>query len=225
MQSARIFFEKSGDAKFISHLDLMRCFSRALVRADIPLWYTEGFNPRPYMNFAMPLSLGMEGLAEILDIRVNDDNLKLSDIKDRLSKTMPPDIKIIDVKAPIKKAQLVAFSRYKIEICQDKVPSDKLCELIKTTLDDENLTISKVGKQGKRKVVKEIALTGHIKDVKIWSDNGDTVTVLLTLPSNPTFGINPSILITRVFELINIDPIYVHITRKYMLDENLDKFE
>lgn len=177
------------------------------------------------MNFAMPLSLGMEGMAEILDIRVSDDNLKFEDIKTRLSKTMPPDIKIIDVKEPVKKAQLVAFSRYKIEIAQEKVPSDRLCGLIKETLEDENLTISKVGKQGKRKVVKEIALTGHIKDVKIWSDNGNIVTVLVTLPSNPTFGVNPSILITRVLELIDVDPIFVHITRKYMLDENLDKFE
>ncbi len=224
MQNARIFFEKTGDAKYISHLDLMRCFSRALTRAEIPLWYTEGFNPRPYMNFAMPLSLFMEGLLEILDIRIEDDDMKLSEVKDRLNAVMPPDIKIVDVKEPVLKAQLVAFSRYKIEIRQDKMSSEAFNNAVFEKLSDENLTISKVGKQGKHKVVKEIALTGHIKDVKIWSDENEITTILVTLPSNPTFGVNPNILITRVFELLSVDPIYVHITRKTMLDENLEKF-
>ncbi|MBQ2499970.1 MAG: hypothetical protein II522_00675, partial [Clostridia bacterium] len=77
---------------------------------------------------------------------------------------------------------------------------------------------------GKQKVVKEITLTGHIKDVKIWSDDDKTTTVLLTLPSNPTFGINPNILITRVLELIPVEPVFVHITRKCMLDENFEIF-
>ena len=123
MQNARIFFEKRGDAKYISHLDLMRCFSRAISRAEIPLWYTEGFNPRPYMNFAMPLSLGMEGLSEILDIRLNEE-MSFDEVKSRLEKVMPPNIRIIDVKEPVKKAQLVAFSRYKIEIKQEQMPQE-----------------------------------------------------------------------------------------------------
>ena len=223
MQNVRLFFEKTGDAKYISHLDLMRCFARALKRAEIPLWYTEGFNPRPYMNFAMPLSLGMEGLSEILDIRINED-IKFSEIKERLSKTMPPDIKIVDVKEPVKKAQLVAFSRYKIEIKQDALSQKDFNDVVLKTLLDENLTISKVGKQGKQKVVKEITLTGHIKDVKIWDDTNGITTILMTLPSNPTFGVNPSILINKVLEIISVDPVFIHITRKYMMDENLDKF-
>jgi uncharacterized protein (DUF2344 family) len=73
MRNVRIYFSKTGDAKYISHLDLMRCMMRAVSRAGIPISYTEGFNPRPYMNFAMPLSLGIEGLREILDIRVEDE--------------------------------------------------------------------------------------------------------------------------------------------------------
>ncbi|MBQ1451453.1 MAG: DUF2344 domain-containing protein [Clostridia bacterium] len=223
MQNARIFFEKRGDAKYISHLDLMRCFSRAISRAEIPLWYTEGFNPRPYMNFAMPLSLGMEGLSEILDIRLNEE-MSFDEVKSRLEKVMPPNIRIIDVKEPVKKAQLVAFSRYKIEIKQEQMPQEAFNNAVFEKLSDENLTISKVGKQGKQKVVKEITLTGHIKDVKIWSDDDKTTTVLLTLPSNPTFGINPNILITRVLELIPVEPVFVHITRKCMLDENFEIF-
>ncbi len=220
MQNVRIYFSKIGEAKYISHLDLMRCFSRAMTRAEIPLWYTEGYNPRPYMNFAMPLSLGMEGSLEILDIRTETD-IKNSEIKDRLNATLPRDIRIVDVTEPKKKAQLVAFSRYKIELGYEKDLSDDVLRV----LSDETLTISKVGKQGKQKVVKEITLTGHIKDLKIWNDGGRITTVLVTLPSNPQFGINPGVLMNRVLEILGVTPDFMHVTRKYLLDDNLDKFE
>lgn len=51
MREVRLRFSKTGRLKYISHLDINRVMSRALKRAGIPLWYTEGFNPHPYMSF------------------------------------------------------------------------------------------------------------------------------------------------------------------------------
>ena len=68
MKPVRILLKKTGLAIYISHLDMNRCLSRAVIRAKIPLWYTEGFNPKPYLNFLCPLALGQEGLAEPLDL-------------------------------------------------------------------------------------------------------------------------------------------------------------
>ena len=65
MRCVRIWFKKMGMSRYVSHLDLMRAMTRAIRRANLPLWYTEGFNPHPYMTFALPLSLGMESLCEI----------------------------------------------------------------------------------------------------------------------------------------------------------------
>ena len=73
MRCVRIWFDKLGEVRYISHLDLMRCFTRAIRRAKIPLWFTEGFNPRPYMQFALPLSLGMQSVCESVDIRVEGE--------------------------------------------------------------------------------------------------------------------------------------------------------
>ena len=70
MKSVRIVFSKTGRAKYVSHLDLVRAMTRAVRRADIPLWYTEGFNPRPKLVFASPLSVGCGSACEIMDIRV-----------------------------------------------------------------------------------------------------------------------------------------------------------
>ena len=70
MREVRLVFSKTDRCKYISHLDINRCMSRALSRAEIPLWFTEGFNPHPYMSFSLPLSLGVESLCESVDLRI-----------------------------------------------------------------------------------------------------------------------------------------------------------
>ena len=62
MTTVRIFFEKCGEAAYISLLDLQRVMGRALKRSGLPVWYTLGFNPHIYMTFTCPLSLGQESL-------------------------------------------------------------------------------------------------------------------------------------------------------------------
>lgn len=219
MRNVRIYFSKTGDAKYISHLDLMRCMMRAVARAGVPIGYTEGFNPRPYMNFAMPLSLGIEGLREILDIRV-DDSISDSEIKSSLEKVMPPDICILEVKPPVQKASAVAFSKYKIEISQDDMDEKTFNEAVLELVSRPELLVSKIGKQGKNKVVKYINLTEYIKDFKIWIGRDETHVITLVLPSNPTFGINPALLSDKIVEELGINPTFVHITRKALLNED-----
>ncbi len=66
----RIVFTKKGYARFISHLDLNRCMSRLIARADVPIWYTQGFNPHPYLVFSAALPTGVCGENELLDIKL-----------------------------------------------------------------------------------------------------------------------------------------------------------
>ena len=69
-RTLRVRFRKVGNLQYISHLDLQRTFSRVLVRAGLPLWYTKGFNPHIKMVFGMPLPVGSESECEFLDIRI-----------------------------------------------------------------------------------------------------------------------------------------------------------
>lgn len=73
MFEVRLWLSKQGRIKYVSHLDMFRLMQRAVRRAEIPLWYTEGFNPHPYISFLLALSLGTEGLREPVDIRIVDD--------------------------------------------------------------------------------------------------------------------------------------------------------
>jgi len=69
----RVRYTKTGPARFISHLDVVRLFDRAARRAKISLVYSQGFHPRPKLSFGPPLSLGVGSIAEYLDLEVEMD--------------------------------------------------------------------------------------------------------------------------------------------------------
>ncbi len=91
----RIRFKKEGRAKFISHLDLMRTMQRVFIRAGVGIKHTEGFNPHPYMNFAMPLSVGTESLCELMDFELTGECLPES-VPGRLNAVMPEGITVTE---------------------------------------------------------------------------------------------------------------------------------
>ena len=99
MSTYRITFAKRGALSFISHLDFNHSFIRILKRAGIPLKYSEGFNPRPKIVFGLPLSVGMEGENEIVDIGLKEE-LSCEEVKSRLMAAVPDDMEIKDVTIP-----------------------------------------------------------------------------------------------------------------------------
>ena len=92
----RALFEKVGSARFISHLDLMRLFQRAFKRAGLPLTHTQGFNPRPSVSIALPLSLGAESHCELLDFDL-ESPVAPEEIRDRLNAALIDGIRVREV--------------------------------------------------------------------------------------------------------------------------------
>lgn len=93
----RITFTKQGALRYIGHLDLHRLWERAMRRADLPLSYSQGFHPQPKISLAAALPLGFSSRAEVLDVRLNEE-IKVEEISTRLRDSLPPDIKVTDVK-------------------------------------------------------------------------------------------------------------------------------
>lgn len=93
---SRLLFRKVGRAKFISHLDLMRTMQRVFIRAGLKIRHTEGFNPHPYMNFAMPLSVGTESECELMDFELTErvDNAEIPALLNAVS---PEGIEAVEV--------------------------------------------------------------------------------------------------------------------------------
>ena len=113
MKNVRVWFEKKGAVQYISHLDLTRCMARALKLSGLPVWYTEGFNPRIYMTYAMPLSLGVRGERECMDIRLTED-VPLKEVASRLNAHLPRDLRVLSAGDPQSPFEEIRWGEYQI---------------------------------------------------------------------------------------------------------------
>ena len=105
----RILFEKKGNAVWISHLDLMRLFQRAFKRAGLNLTHTQGFNPRPSVSIALPLSVGVESSCELLDFELEGDKVANRIVRGKLNDYLVPGIRVIKVYDNIQKIKHLAL--------------------------------------------------------------------------------------------------------------------
>jgi len=90
----RLKFTKSGNVRFIGHLDLMSLFNMAIKRAKLPIAYSEGFNPHQVLSFALPLSLGYHSNGEYLDMQLTKP-MDCKELVDSLNANMPDGIRIV----------------------------------------------------------------------------------------------------------------------------------
>ena len=123
MQRLRIRFRRGEELKYISHLDLLRLWHRALNRAGIRLAYSEGFNPHPRMSLAAPLALGVTSEAELMDIILGKWSSPHA-FTAAVSRQLPEGIEILQtnniaVTLPSLQSQ-VAFSEYRVEVATKK---------------------------------------------------------------------------------------------------------
>lgn len=175
--NTRAFFSKMGRAKYISHLDLSSVIIRAMKRTNLPIWQTEGYNPRTYVTFMLPLSLGQEGEHEAMDFRMLED-VPADEIRDRLNAALPADIRVTEVTVPKDKNTDITAARYRIESSADPDKLRALCE-------KEQINIEKRTKKGSAIVDLKQLMT----DVEL---DGNVLRV--TFPAGTTFNINPSLL-------------------------------
>lgn len=190
----RIFFTKTGMAKYISHLDLMRCMSRAFKRAQIPLWFTEGFNPHLFMTFARPLSLGQESLCEVVDVRLVGE-MTLKEIKNRMNNALPQDIMVVSVQKPEHKPSEIAVAEYEIKLFSDS--PEALCAHLQSAFEAPQITVRKKAKQGRKKIEKEIDIKPNVLSFDAVAKETH-VLLNVTLTAGDQNNINPTLLINAL---------------------------
>ncbi len=218
MRGVRIFFSKKGLVKYVSHLDLMRSMTRAVRRAGVPLWYTEGYNPHPYLNFLCPLALGVEGDFEPLDIRIEGE-IKNEKIKEDLNDVLPRGLRIESVSDPFLRGNEIAFGEYEILFSKDDISVDAL----KKALDSGELVCQKKGKQNGRKTVKSVNISESLKKYSI-AENKDVIELNMILPSGNEKNVSPINFMAGVNEFLNSEIIPLNIIRKRLLDKDYQTF-
>lgn len=194
-----------GRARYVSHLDLVRAMTRAVRRADIPLWYTEGFNRHPYLTFAAPLSLGYEGLRETMDIRMQDD-FPFDKLVRRLNGVLPEGLVAISAADVIAKAGDLAAAEYKLTI---QLP----VEIIQGALSAAELLVEK---RTKKKTMKTIDILPYFKDAVLERAGEGVTTVTVILPSGSNENINPGLFLAALKPLAGAE-VDAHVVRQRLL--------
>lgn len=210
MENIRIFYKKKDRMKFVSHLDMTRFMTRIIRKAELPIWYTEGFNKHPYINFALPLSLGFESDYEVCDFKITED-LSLENIEQRFKNVLPKGIELIKADYPNFKPKEIKFAEYQINFTED------LIKELSDFLNKDSIIVTKKGKKGK---TTEIDLKPHIIKCEIIDCNKNTKLKLI-LPAGGELNINPSLLIN---EFVKEKDIPFVIIRKSLLLENFNIF-
>ncbi len=221
MREVRLRFSKTGQAKYISHLDTNRVFSRAFARARINLWYTEGFNPRPYMSFSLPLSLGVESLCENVDIRITDD-MTDDELKDKVNAVLPVGIRIVDVYDDFMDCDQICFSDYVYRF--EFKDNDGALQKIKAVLASDEIMALKKGKQGRKRVLKETDIKQFISKYNI-SIRDNNIVLNIRLLAGVKKNLNPTLLFDTIIRLINMDYEWKSIARINLLTEDLKQYK
>ncbi len=216
----RMFFEKTGMAKFISHLDTVRCVTRAMKRANVPIWFTEGFNPHAFMSFAMPLSLGFESYCETVDFRITED-VNLDELAERINNALPLDITVKKIAIPEMQPNAIRWADYKIIFNN---PDEGLLATAEKTLSSNEILVEKKAKQGRKKVNKEVNIKEHIKSFELNNDNGKLI-LNTVLSSGTSININPMLLIGALVKGTETDEQDVDVIKIQSYTENMEVFK
>ena len=182
----RFRFKKQGSLQYISHLDLVRTMHKVIVRAKLPLWYTEGFNPKPKMIFAAPLSIGTESECEFMDLRMKE-YIDPAEAMARINANMTDEMQVFEAYYPESKFTDLKWMSYRITIGTQGI-SDALVEKCNSLFAGDNIEVAKKNSEQTvniRPLIKSATATRA----------GDNLIIDATLSADPSAFLNPEYLI------------------------------
>ncbi len=199
-----IRYAKRGDAKFISHLDFLRLIQRAMRRAQLPLKFSEGFNPHPCLSFAQPLGVGTTGEKELFEVELT---APCDSIMDKLAPKMPRGIEIVEV-IPCEKNNFAKIARAVYAVRPETLPTE---EMLSAFLDKTEILTEKKTKSG----IKTTDIRPDIFGAKLGEDR-----LLLRLAAGSQANLKPSTVMDAMAEhLEGYSPGFCRYTRLCLTDE------
>lgn len=214
MKTIRIWFYKKGTAKFISHLDMVRLMERAIHKAKLPFWYTEGFNPHVFLTINMPISLGYTGLRESMDVKLLEDDLPFENIIKRMNSGLPMDIQVFEITDAIHKPGKIAFSSYEVILENTGNVLEKAQELMAR---NEIIVVKKT-----KKGMKDIDIKPDFADMRV-DVTDEEIHFTMTLKSSNLGSINPRLFFDKLSEEYG-EKLYPQTIRTNCFDADMKEF-
>lgn len=215
----RALFVKEGNAIYTSHLDLMRLFQRTFKRAGLPLTHTQGFNPRPSVSIALPLSLGVESQCELLDFDLEGEKISGEVIRDKLNTALIDGIHVLNVYDDGRKIKHLAYLDCVVTMEYDSPIPENACRDIEAMFAQEQIIVEKKGKNG----IVEQDIKPMIRSVAV-SRNGNEITMdARVCCQNPS--LNPMQLSAAICKYLpQLTPDFVHCRRMEVYDQENNIF-
>lgn len=213
-----VIFEKGERLRHIGHLDLMRAMQRALRRSGLPLCYSQGFNPHILLSFAAPLSVGMPGKREIMEVPI-EKRLSVGTFQKQLSEALPPDLPCVSVRAVEEQhaAPMALLTAAVYEAKFDTVP-ENFEDILNRYLQQESIPAIRKTKTGDKPCDLKPMIYGLT-----YQEN--TLRMVLALCEKATC--KPDLLLNSLFEFAGVERPRALITRLQLLsgEENLIPLE
>ena len=197
MSKWRLKFSKKGMGKYISHLDLLRTFTRAIHRANLPVRYSQGFNPHQLITFSLPLALGVTSDTEFVDIDF-EETAKPREIGEALNRTLPPDIRIKRISRPEVSANDIVSAKYEIGLT---LPFAVEKNIIESFFAQEDIPTLKKTKKGE----KEVNLRDFIMECDVTEVEGCNVKLNAVLSAGGSANIKPDLVLSKLAEYLKIE--------------------
>lgn len=212
----RALFEKTGNAIYISHLDLMRVFQRAFKRAGLALTHTKGYNPRPSVSIALPLSLGVASRCELLDFELEGEPVPNEEICARLNDALVSGVKVLEVYEDASKLKNLAFLDCILVLEYDEGIAKDAPERIAALFAQEQLLVEKKGKNG----ISEQDIIPMIRSIQVTEESAQELSMQARICcQNPS--LNPLQLSAAISRYLpDLTPDFVRCCRIEVYDTN-----
>lgn len=188
----RVFYQKTGRVKYISHLDINRCMQRTIKRSKLPAWYTQGFNPHLYLTFALPLSLGYESEYEIMDMRLTE-KVPYEEVQAQLNRVLPEGLVVFRVADRKNKVEQIASADYEVRLYGEDLK--KIQHKFQELMSEPWIEVQKKTKKG----MKTVDIKGELLRYQIVLEK-DCILIQLSLPAGSK-NINPMLYIDEFSRL------------------------
>ena len=183
----RALFTKTGNAVWISHLDLMRVFQRAFKRAGLPLTHTQGYNPRPSVSIALPLSVGVESECELLDFDLEGEKVSCDVIRDKLNAALVDGVRVLEVYEDGAKIKHLAYLDCVVSLEYDNGIPEGSVAALNAFFHQEEVMVEKKSKNG----IKDENIIPMIRSLEVTQEDENTLVISARICcQNPT--LNPA---------------------------------
>ena len=218
MDKLRLRFSKTGRSVYISHLDLMRTLQRALMRAEIPIRYSEGFNPHAIMSIALPLSVGAESLCELMDFKLRSF-MSMQEITYRLNRTLPEGLQAIETYEWERKFKEIKWIDIEGVFEYDNRDMGSMLEGVAEFFQQESIVIEKRTKRG----IGESNIAPAIRSISF--DAGEKTLSLQATISAQEPTLNPEYLSAALSQLVpELAPDFAYFKRRSLFDAEMCEF-